>query len=129
MRLHLIFRLGGELFAIPIDQVREVVPFSAPVAVPRAPDFVKGVVNHHGRVVVLVDLRRFLSVRVGNQEPPRHLILLAREDMNLGIACETVARIAPFEPPRGEPMVWTEEGLVLVLDLDEALGGLESYFG
>jgi purine-binding chemotaxis protein CheW len=127
--LHLIFRLGSELFAVPVRQVREVTLYVAPVPVPRAPDFVGGIINHHGRVVILLDLARFLRVPLEGRAKPTHLILLAREDLSLGIACDGVLRIAALSPEPWEPIVLAPEGAVRVVDLEASLSGLESYFG
>lgn len=125
---HLIFRLGEHLLATPVRQVREVTPYQLPEPVPRSPEFVSGLVNHHGRLYVLVELARFLHLRVGAQQP-RHLVLLAREDVAVGFPCDGVLRIAPLPDSRNEPMVMTDDGPVLVVDADEALTGLEAYFG
>jgi purine-binding chemotaxis protein CheW len=127
--LHLIFRLGSELFAVPVRQVREVALFAVPVPVPRAPDFVGGIINHHGRIVTLLDLPRFLRVHVEVRGKPTHLILLARDDLSLGIACDGVLRIAALSPEPWEPIVLAHEGPVRVVDLEASLSGLESFFG
>lgn len=127
--LHLVFRIGGDLFAVPVRQVREVVAFTAPIPVPRAPDFVRGVVSHHGRIVTLIDLSRFLSVQVVSRDAPSHLIVLAREDVGLGIACDGVVRIDALAADPSDPVVFTDDGPVLRVDLDQALEEIEAYFG
>lgn len=124
---HVIFRLGEQLLAVPVRQVREVTPYQMPVPVPRAPEFVTGVVNHHGRVYVVVELGRFLHMRVEGRAP-RFLVLLAREDVALGFSCDAVLRIAPLVRG-GDPVVMTDEGPVVVVDVEDALTGLEAYFG
>ena len=125
---HVIFRLGDQLFATPVRQVREVTPFHMPAPVPRAPEFVSGLINHHGRTYVLVELGRFLHMTLGVRSPS-HFVLLSREDVSVGFTCDGVLRIAPLLVPSSEPVVMTEDGPVLVVDVDEALTGLEAYFG
>jgi purine-binding chemotaxis protein CheW len=54
---HVVFRVAGERFAIPLEAVREVVVPQPPFArVPRVSDAVRGVMNLRGRVVAVVDL-------------------------------------------------------------------------
>ena len=62
---HVLFRVGGERFALPLGSIREVVNPQPPFArVPRAPDSVRGAMNLRGRVVAVVrDGERFLLVR------------------------------------------------------------------
>jgi hypothetical protein len=45
---YMTFRLGDELFAINVSQVREVLEVTQITRVPTAPDFVRGVVNVRG---------------------------------------------------------------------------------
>src|SRR5512146_1979673 len=55
--LYLTFRLGEEVFAIDVKQVREVLDLSPITKVPRAPEFMRGVINLRGSVVPVVDLK------------------------------------------------------------------------
>lgn len=67
---HLIFRLGGESFAIGILAVKEILEYGSLTAVPMMPDVVRGVINLRGTVVPVVDLaRRFgrASTTVGRR--------------------------------------------------------------
>ncbi len=52
------FRVGGEVYALDIMRVREIIPPLPVTAVPRAPAFVEGVVRLRGDVVPVVDVRR-----------------------------------------------------------------------
>lgn len=51
------FRIGAELFAINVQQVREVLDVSPITRVPNAAAHVLGVVNVRGRAIPVVDLR------------------------------------------------------------------------
>ncbi len=42
---HLTFRLGDEVFALDVAQVREVLDVSPITKVPRAPEFMRGMIN------------------------------------------------------------------------------------
>lgn len=54
---YITFKLGDELFAINVSQVREVLEISQITKVPTAPDYMRGVVNVRGRAIPVVDLR------------------------------------------------------------------------
>lgn len=60
---YLTFRLGVELFAVEILQVREVLDYVAPIRVPRSPEHLVGVINLRGNVVPVVDLRGVLDIK------------------------------------------------------------------
>ena len=53
----LTFALAGEEYGIKILKVREIIGFMVITRVPRAPYYVKGVINLRGQVIPVVDLR------------------------------------------------------------------------
>ena len=53
---YITFKLGDELFAINVSQVREVLELSLITKVPSAPDYMRGVVNVRGKATPVVDL-------------------------------------------------------------------------
>jgi purine-binding chemotaxis protein CheW len=54
---YITFKLGDELFAINVAQVREVLELPLITKVPTAPDYMRGVVNVRGKAIPVVDLR------------------------------------------------------------------------
>jgi len=54
---YITFKLGHELFAINVAQVREVLELSQITKVPTAPAYMRGVVNVRGKATPVVDLR------------------------------------------------------------------------
>lgn len=53
---YLTFALGGELYAVPIASIREVVEFNGLTPIPMTSPVVPGVVNLRGSVIPVVDL-------------------------------------------------------------------------
>jgi purine-binding chemotaxis protein CheW len=54
---YMTFKLGDELFAINVSQVREVLEVLQIARVPTAPAYMRGVVNVRGQAIPVVDLR------------------------------------------------------------------------
>jgi purine-binding chemotaxis protein CheW len=54
---YLTFALGKEEYGIAILKVREIIGYMTITAVPRMPDYVKGIINLRGQVIPVVDLR------------------------------------------------------------------------
>jgi len=54
---YLTFMLGGEMFAIGILAIKEIIEYHALTEVPMMPPSVRGVINLRGAVVPVVDLR------------------------------------------------------------------------
>ena len=57
--LHIVgFRVGREVFGVPINLVHEIVRVPEITSVPDSPGCVQGVINLRGKIVSVVDLRR-----------------------------------------------------------------------
>ena len=70
-RQYMTFKLGNELFAIDVAQVREVLEVLADHQVPTAPEYMRGVVNVRGQATPVVDLRlRFGLARTAETVTP-----------------------------------------------------------
>jgi purine-binding chemotaxis protein CheW len=59
------FRVADQAYALPLDAVVQVLPMVAVAPLPQAPPIVLGVINLHGQIVPVIDIRR----RAGR--PPR----------------------------------------------------------
>ena len=59
---YLTFFLGGEMFAVAILNVKEIIEFGSLTTIPMMPSFIRGVINLRGAVVPVIDL----SCRFGN---------------------------------------------------------------
>lgn len=55
-RQYLAFTLNGEVFAIDILQIREIIEYGTLTEVPMMPDTIRGVINLRGQVVPVIDL-------------------------------------------------------------------------
>jgi len=55
------FKVAGQDFAFNIFQVERILRYEAPAPLPKAPDFLEGVLQYQGGAVPLVDLRKRLG--------------------------------------------------------------------
>jgi purine-binding chemotaxis protein CheW len=53
---YLTFTVAGEMFAVGIAAIKEIIEYRAPTDVPMMPSFMRGVINLRGRVVPVIDL-------------------------------------------------------------------------
>jgi purine-binding chemotaxis protein CheW len=102
---HVLFRAGGERFALPLEAVREVVTPQPPFArVPRASEAVRGAMNLRGRVVAVVDLAPLVGLPLQALAPGHgQVVVLDRDRRALGLLIEGVLGVEVLGPPeRGE---------------------------
>jgi purine-binding chemotaxis protein CheW len=59
---YLTFALGDEKFAIPVDNVQEVVELGQVTKVPNAPHYMLGIINLRGQILPLLDTKLKLGL-------------------------------------------------------------------
>jgi purine-binding chemotaxis protein CheW len=52
----IVFKLGNEEYALPIDQIKEIVPTPGIAKMPQTPPYIKGVANIRGNIIAVIDL-------------------------------------------------------------------------
>jgi purine-binding chemotaxis protein CheW len=99
---YMTFKLGNELFAINVAQVREVLEVSTITRVPTAPDYMRGVVNVRGKAIPVVDLRlRFGLPAAVDTVSTRVIVMelqLDGEITVLGGMADSVHEVIELEP-------------------------------
>jgi purine-binding chemotaxis protein CheW len=101
-RQYMTFKLGDELFAIDVAQVREVLEVTQITKVPTAPDYMRGVVNVRGQATPVVDLRlRFGLPQAADTVHTRIIVMeleLDAEAAVLGGIADSVHEVIEIEP-------------------------------
>jgi purine-binding chemotaxis protein CheW len=69
------FRLGGQEFAFNIFQVERILRYETPTRLPKAPEFLEGVLQYQGAPVPVVDLRKRLGVAAPQRDDTRVVVL------------------------------------------------------
>lgn len=137
---YLTFMLSGEMFAIGILGIKEILEYGQLTSVPMMPAFVRGVINLRGAVVPVIDL----SARFGrhNAEVTRRsciVIIEADSDGNtqdIGLMVDSVSAVleiarSEIEPPPAfgakiradfiSGMAKVNGAFVIVLNVDQVL--------
>jgi purine-binding chemotaxis protein CheW len=83
---YMTFKLGDELFAINVSQVREVLEVLQITKVPTAPAYMRGVVNVRGQAIPVVDLRlRFGLPSIGDTVNTRVIVMELNIDGEIAV--------------------------------------------
>ena len=117
-----VFELEDREFALPIEDIAEIVPMVLITPVPEVPPWVEGVVNLRGRVIPVIDLR----TRLGIEPRPHELntpILIAEQGTK--DALETPTEAGVDETGHADAMSSVGrlgDRLIVVLDLTRVAG-------
>ena len=135
---YITFKLGDELFAINVSQVREVLELSLITKVPSAPDYMRGVVNVRGKATPVVDLRlKFGLPKTADTVNSRIVVMeleLDGEKTIVGGIADSVHEVVELEPGQINPppriaMRWRTEliqgmgrrgdDFIIILDINQ----------
>lgn len=86
------FRLAGQDFAFNIFQVERILRYEEPAPLPKAPDFLEGILRYQGTAVPVIDLRKRLGVPAPREESTR-TIVLEWEGTKLGAVVDAVTEV------------------------------------
>jgi purine-binding chemotaxis protein CheW len=116
-REYITFRIGTQYFCVDIMSVREIRGWTPATALPRAPGFVRGVINLRGVVLPIVDLAERLGFTPA-VPTARHVIIVAQTARQvIGLLVDAVSDIVaqPVDNIQPMPEVVAEASKSLVL--------------
>jgi len=90
----LVFSLAPERYGIETAHVLDVFPLLGLTPVPHTPPFVLGVVNHRGRILPLLDLRRLFQLPGQATAERGRVVAVNAGGMTFGIFADAVAGTA-----------------------------------
>jgi len=81
----LVFSVGAERYGIETDHVVEVIPLRELTPVPCTPASILGVVNHRGRILPVLDLRRLFDLGDQGVAEGSRVVAVEARGMTFGI--------------------------------------------
>lgn len=128
-----VFKLGDEHFAVETDRVQSINDIMSITRVPKAPAYIKGLINLRGSIKSLVDLNLLLDVDHGNEQ--NNIIILTVEDEEIGISVDEVEEVLDIDEKniqklnkdndKNQPYVKGilnyEDKLLTIIDIDKLL--------
>ena len=130
------FSLGEEIFAVPVEVVREILDHEEPFKIPHGPEYLLGLRDVRGQGVPVIDLRLRLGMSRTEKTPHTRILVLdvpvADRVLALGLVADRVYEVVPFRQEQVETapdigvrwrsdyiagVVRRETGFVVIIDL------------
>lgn len=139
----LLFKLKDKDFGLDVSCVREILPPQQVYPVPKAPEFIEGVINVRGHMIAVVDLRKKLCLKDVESYPYARIMICHVRKFIVGILVDGVREVIDISqggimPPPGilnvqmdHNAVWgivrDEQNVVMLLDLEKVLTNEETH--
>lgn len=120
--------LGAEVFAVPVELVREILDYRAPFAIPEGPAYLLGLTDVRGRATPTLDLR--IKLGLAPIEPTLNTRILVLDIpvgdklLSLGLVADRVIEVIgvmadEIEPPPDIGVPWRSEYIRGVVRRDD----------
>ena len=129
-----VFTLDNQRFALPLSTVERAIRIMEIVHLPTAPEIVMGVINLHGKIIPVVNIRNRFRLPQREINLNDQLIISNTKKMPLAILIDSVLGVFEFPEKRIvsadkilpdieyiEGVAKLEEGIILIHDIDKFL--------
>lgn len=90
-----VFELGDEHFAVETERVQSINDMMSITIVPKAPNYIKGLINLRGNIKSLVDIN--LLLKVNSNKEQNNIIILNIKDEEIGISVDEVEEVLDID--------------------------------
>src|SRR6185369_655577 len=88
------FFLAGEEYGVDVRLVQEIIRVTEITQVPRAPEFIKGVINLRGRIIPVVDLKKKLGLgEVDLARRAARIVVVKLRDRLIGLLVDGASQV------------------------------------
>lgn len=130
------FMVGEERYAADIMMIKEIILCRKVTHIPKAPDFIEGIINLRGKVIPVIDMRKRLGVQSIEQTSSARIIIAKVEGKNVGIIVDSILKVLRVQKEDIQPapriikgieseylsgIVRDGDDLVLILDMERVL--------
>lgn len=127
---YLTFLLSGEMFAIPILNIKEIIEYGSLTTVPMMPAFICGVINLRGSVVPVVDLSIRFARKAASITKRTCIVIIEieaeDEKQDVGVLVDSVSEV--LEIPRNEIEQAPSFGAKIRADFIQGMGKINGKF-
>jgi len=105
------FRLAQERYALETRYVREVCPLKDVTPVPRTPPFLLGIVNVRGRILPVLDLKKFFDLPEQGLTDLHRIILVEGHELEFGLLADATVGVRSIPAETLQPSLPTLTGI------------------
>jgi purine-binding chemotaxis protein CheW len=97
------FKLGEEEYGVDILQVKTIERMMSITRVPKAPQFVEGVINLRGEIVPVIDLKKRFDLPISRETDNTRIIIVTVDDITVGMIVDSANEVIQLSQDAIEP--------------------------
>jgi purine-binding chemotaxis protein CheW len=91
---YLCFRLSDEIYGVSIMQLKEIIKLREVTEMPRAPEFVSGIISLRGVIIPILDMLTRLGLKRANITGKERIVVVKHDDNFFGLLVDEVLNVA-----------------------------------
>jgi len=88
-----VFELDREEYAVEILEVREILRMPEVTPIPNSPEFIEGIINVRGSIVVVINLEKRFNLERESEQKSLHVVLTEIGDSTFGAIVDEVTEV------------------------------------
>lgn len=98
-----IFQLNDQQYALPIQEIQEIIRMTSITRVPNTKSYVEGIINLRGSIVPVINLNRRLGLPVKDYDENTRIIVVEYEGQKVGMIVDNVLEVGRYTEAEIEP--------------------------
>ena len=127
-----VFNIGDEQFAVETSKVQSINDLMKITKVPKAPEYIKGLINLRGNILSILDINLLLNMNLSNENNDNIIILKLEEEL-VGITVDAVDEVMEFteeqlekvyndmDRPYIKRVINLKDRIITLIDIDKLL--------
>ncbi|QPC46366.1 chemotaxis protein CheW [Mangrovibacillus cuniculi] len=99
----IVFQLNEKEYAIPVNEVKSIEKLQHITRVPKAANYVKGVINLRGVVTPIIDLRKRFGLEDDSYTDNTRVIIVSAEELEVGLIVDAANDVLDIPANAIEP--------------------------
>jgi purine-binding chemotaxis protein CheW len=133
------FRLGSkEYYGIPYSATKEVLFHVAITKLAHTPDYIAGIINRHGALITLIDLKQFFHLHTAAEDKATYIIIVETNNITVGILADHVEGSAAYDPNKiaaplvskdvlhSEYVLGLDQGITAILNMEAIVSNISA---
>jgi len=106
-----VFELDKEEYAVEIGEIREILRRPEITPIPNSPNFIEGIINVRGKIVVVMDLEERFNLERESKKKSLHVVLTEIGDNTFGATVDEVTEVLriPKDSIEAAPAIISEK--------------------
>lgn len=97
-----VFQLNDQQYALPIQEIQEIIRMTGITRVPNTKPYVEGIINLRGSIVPVLNLNRRMDLPVTAYNDATRVIVVAKDGQKVGLIVDNVLEVGRFQAEEKE---------------------------